>query len=111
MPGKFQEEKKYERRLKIKNIRKPDDYINTGIKNYEKIKKPMVSLYYYCLLEGLNSYLDDKTCGFPFSRIPFYANYIIKSDDKFCEMYDNVFNGNYFKPVEPPHFEDNIIDK
>jgi hypothetical protein len=47
LPSKFQEEKRYEPRLKIKNIRKPDNDICTGIRCYEKIKKPIVSLFYY----------------------------------------------------------------
>jgi hypothetical protein len=47
MPSKYQEEKRYERRLKSKNIRKPDNDITTGIKCFEKIKRPIVSLFYY----------------------------------------------------------------
>jgi hypothetical protein len=111
LPSKFQEEKRYERRLKIKNIRKPDNDISTGIRCYEKIKKPIVALFYYHILEGLNNYLDDATCNFPHSRIPFYANYIIKGGEKFYEMYDNILNGNYFEPIEPPHFENTIMDE
>jgi hypothetical protein len=68
-------------------------------------------LFHYHILDGLNIYLDDKTCNFPHSRIPFYADYIIKGGDKFYEMYENILTGNYFRPTEPPHFEDNIMDE
>jgi hypothetical protein len=59
----------------------------------------------------LNTYLDDATCDFPCSRVPFYADYIIRGGDRFYEMYENILNGNYFKPIEPPRFNDDIIDE
>jgi hypothetical protein len=104
-------EKKYERSCKLKNITHPDNDICTDIKDYKKIKKPIVSLFYYHILDSLNAYLDDITCDFPFSRIPFYAKLLIHGGDKFCDMYDNILNESYFVFIESLRFKNDIMNE
>jgi hypothetical protein len=79
----YPEERKNDRRCRIKRILEPDNDSTTGIRNYEKNRRSIVSLYYYHLLNEIEEYLNDSSCDFiPYIQNIFYCYALFRTEDE-----------------------------
>jgi hypothetical protein len=47
----------------------------------------------------------------PFNRVPFYAKFLIHGGENIYSMFDNIRNETNFERIEPPLFENEIMNE